>query len=78
MPKTMDRLTSPAQAPRLPPPFTSGSDGSPRACRSSCRVRSRSASLDAILDACCAAWNQLTQERLRSLTNYPYLERVIC
>jgi transposase len=33
---------------------------------------------DAILDACCAAWNQLTQERLRSLTNYPYLERVIC
>ena len=31
---------------------------------------------DAIVDACCAAWNQLTPERLRSLTSYPYLEQV--
>jgi hypothetical protein len=31
---------------------------------------------DAIVDACCAAWNQLTPERLRSLTSYPYLQRV--
>ena len=31
---------------------------------------------DAIVDACCAAWNQLTPERLRSLTNYPYLQQV--
>ncbi len=33
---------------------------------------------DAIVDACCAAWNQLTPERLRSLTNYSYLQQVIC
>lgn len=26
---------------------------------------------DAIVDACCAAWNQLTPERLHSLTSYP-------
>jgi hypothetical protein len=31
---------------------------------------------DAIVDACCAAWNQLTPERLRSLTSYPYLQQV--
>ena len=31
---------------------------------------------DAVVDACCAAWNQLTPERLRSLTSYPYLQRV--
>ena len=34
------------------------------------------AGYDAIVDACCAAWNQLTAERLRSLTNYPYLQQV--
>ena len=33
-------------------------------------------SYDAIVGACCAAWNQLTPERLRSLTNYPYLQQV--
>ena len=32
----------------------------------------------AIVDACCAAWNRLTPDRLRSLTNYPYLQRVNC
>ena len=32
----------------------------------------------AIVDACCAAWNQLTPDRLRSLTNYPYLQQVNC
>ena len=26
---------------------------------------------DAIVDACCDAWNQLTPERIRSLCNYP-------
>ena len=31
---------------------------------------------DAIVDACCAAWNQLTPQRLRSLTSYPYLQQV--
>lgn len=36
------------------------------------------ADYDAIVDACCAAWNQLTPERLRSLTNYPYLQQVNC
>ncbi len=30
----------------------------------------------AIVDALCRAWRQLTAERLRSLTGYPYLERV--
>lgn len=34
------------------------------------------AGYDAIVDACCAAWNQLTPERLQSLTNYPYLQQV--
>jgi hypothetical protein len=33
-------------------------------------------SYDAIVDACSAAWNQLTAERLRSLTSYPYLQQV--
>lgn len=32
------------------------------------------ADYNAIVDACCAAWNQLTPKRLRSLTNYPYLQ----
>lgn len=36
------------------------------------------AGYDAIVDACCQAWNQLTPERLRSLTSYPYLQQVIC
>ena len=36
------------------------------------------AGYDAIVDACCAAWNQLTPERLRSLTSYPYLQQVNC
>ena len=36
------------------------------------------AGYDAIVDACCSAWNQLTSERLRSLTSYPYLQQVIC
>jgi transposase len=31
---------------------------------------------DAIVDACCHAWNQLTPERIRSLCNYPYVQRV--
>lgn len=30
----------------------------------------------AIVDARCAAWSQLTPERLRSLTSYPYLQQV--
>jgi len=34
------------------------------------------ASYDAIVEACCSAWNQLTPERLRSLTNHPYLQQV--
>ena len=33
---------------------------------------------DAIVDALCSAWNQLSTERLRGLTSYPYLERVNC
>lgn len=36
----------------------------------------RLAGYDAIVDACCAAWNQLTPERLRPLTNYPYQQQV--
>ena len=34
--------------------------------------------LDAIIDGCCQAWNQLTAEtgRIASLTNYPYLQSV--
>ena len=31
---------------------------------------------DAIVDACCEAWNALTPERLRSLCGYPWLARV--
>lgn len=31
---------------------------------------------DAIVDACCSAWNRLTSERLRSLCNYPYIQQV--
>ena len=33
---------------------------------------------NAVVDACCSAWNALTAEagRLRSLTAYPYLEQV--
>ena len=31
---------------------------------------------DAVVDALCRAWNALTAERIRSLTNYPYLEQV--
>ncbi|UHC14710.1 transposase [Methylobacterium currus] len=33
---------------------------------------------EAILDACCTAWNALTAEpeRVRSLANFPYNERV--
>ena len=31
-----------------------------------------------IVNACCAAWNKLTAERLRSLTSYLYLEQVRC
>ena len=33
-------------------------------------------SYDAIVDACCQAWNRLTPERLRSLCNYPYIQQV--
>ncbi len=33
---------------------------------------------NAIVTACCAAWNQLTAERLKSLTSYHYLEQVRC
>ena len=31
---------------------------------------------DAIVDALCHAWKQLTPERLKSLTNYPYIQEV--
>ena len=31
---------------------------------------------DAIVDACCRAWNRLTPERLRSLCNYPDIQQV--
>ena len=31
---------------------------------------------DAIVEACCEAWNALTPHRLRSLTAYPWLEKV--
>ncbi len=31
---------------------------------------------DAIVDACCDAWNQLTPERINSLCNYPYIKEV--
>lgn len=36
------------------------------------------ADYDAILNACCAAWNELTAERLQSLTSYPYLIQIKC
>ena len=35
-------------------------------------------SYDDIVNACCAAWNKLTAERLHSLTNYTYLRQVSC
>ena len=31
---------------------------------------------DAIVDACCHAWNQLTPERVHSLCNYPHIQQV--
>jgi hypothetical protein len=31
---------------------------------------------DAIVDACSRAWNQLTNERVRNLCNYPYIQQV--
>jgi transposase len=31
---------------------------------------------DAVVEALCGAWKALTQERLRSLTAYPYLDEV--
>ncbi len=31
---------------------------------------------DAIVDALCHAWNQLTPERLNALTRYPYIGQV--
>ena len=31
---------------------------------------------DAIVNACCKAWNQLTRERVMSLCNYPYIQQV--
>ena len=34
------------------------------------------AGYNAVVDACCHAWNQLTPERLRSLTHCPYLQQV--
>ena len=34
------------------------------------------ASYEAIVDALCKAWNQLTQERLNTLTSYPYLSQI--
>ena len=33
-------------------------------------------SYDAVVDACCAAWNRLTPERLRSLCHFPYIQKV--
>ena len=32
-------------------------------------------SYDGIVNACCAAWNTLTPERLQPLMRYPYLEQ---
>jgi transposase len=32
---------------------------------------------DAIVEACCEAWNALTPERLRSLTAFPWIAKVI-
>jgi len=34
------------------------------------------AGYDAIVDALCHAWNQLTPERLNTLTSYPYINQV--
>ncbi len=34
------------------------------------------AGYDAIVDALCHAWNQLTPERLQTLTGYPYLNQI--
>jgi transposase len=34
------------------------------------------ADYDAIVEACCEAWNALTPERLRSLTAYPWIAKV--
>jgi len=34
------------------------------------------AGYDAIVDALCSAWNQLTPGRLQTLTGYPYLNQV--
>ena len=31
---------------------------------------------DAIVDACCVAWNKLTPERIISLCNYSYIKQV--
>ena len=31
---------------------------------------------DAVVAALCRAWNALTEERLHSLTSYPYLEQI--
>jgi len=31
---------------------------------------------DAIVEACCEAWNALTPERIRSLTAFPWITRV--
>lgn len=31
---------------------------------------------DAIVTACCQAWNQLTPERINTLSNYPYIQQV--
>jgi transposase len=33
-------------------------------------------SYDAIVSACCEAWNSLTADRLRSLCNHPWIARV--
>ena len=33
-------------------------------------------SCNAIVDACCDAWNALTPERLRSLAAYPWITKV--
>lgn len=33
-------------------------------------------SYDAVVEACCRAWNELTPDRLKSLTCYPYLEQI--
>jgi transposase len=35
------------------------------------------AGYEAVLDAVCAAWRQLTKERLRSLASYPWIQNII-